>query len=154
MGCKGWSSLAVLGGLFLVLLVLAGCGSSSSGSSASVGDRLEVTFGTFDKLPLSEDEALATGWNPDEECVPQMGKHLARIAADPSDPSVAVAAGIFPLYPLILMVNSEGEVIGFELVSVSQQPAPPWEHFPDGRPRLEYEHWILHVFLSDRATAC
>lgn len=152
---RSWlSSLVVLGGLSFMLLVIAACGAASSGESASVGDRLEITFGALENLPLTEEEALAAGWNADEECEPNMGKHLARIAADSTDPSVVVAAGIFPLNPLILIVDSGGDVIGFELLSLSQQPSPPWEHFPDGRPRIGDEHWILHVFLSDPTNAC
>ncbi len=154
MVCRGWSSLAVLVCLTVGLLVLAACGSSSSGASTSVGDRLSITFGALENLPLTEAEALASGWNADEECEPNMGKHLARIAADSTDPSVVVAAGIFPLNPLILIVDSSGDVIGFELLSLNQQPSPPWEHFPDGRPRIGDEHWILHVFLSDPTNAC
>lgn len=154
MGRKRWSSLVALGGALLVLLLLAACGSSSSGTENSVGDRIEITFPTLENLPLTEEEALAAGWNADEECEPGMGKHLARIADDPTDPSVIVAAGIFPLDPFILIVDSKGDVIGFEILSRNQQPSPPWEHFPDGRPRIDFEHWILHVFLSDPANAC
>ena len=45
--------LALIGGL-LLLLVLAACGSPA--------EPLKVTFGTFDELPRTADEALANGW--------------------------------------------------------------------------------------------
>ena len=141
-------SLALIGGL-LLLIVLAACG----GSSNSIGDRLEVTFGTFDQLPLTEEAAVAAGWIGSPDCADRLGRVFHRAAADPNDPFSPMMMGE-PANPLMLLMDSDGEVIGFQLMSLSAQPVPPWEYLKKGHMGMNFQHWSLHVYLRDPAKAC
>ena len=142
MGRDRWVPLALIGGL---LLVLAACQSQA--------EPLKVTFGTFDALPRSANEALANGWKKYEECFPNMGQHYMKPAADPSDSTAVTWLGD-AIDNVVLITDSEGDTIGFEVMSLSQQPAPPWEHAPDGAPGIEYELWTLHIYSSVPDDAC
>ncbi|MFQ5943911.1 MAG: hypothetical protein ACE5JF_10190, partial [Anaerolineales bacterium] len=115
--------LAVVSGLLLAA-VLAGCASSSP----TIGDRVVATYGSFDNLPLTADEALDVGWIDTGDCVPDMGRHFIKMAGEQPG-------------PLVLMYSPGGNLIGIELESLSEQPAPPWEHLPGGHPGMEFEHW-------------
>ena len=141
---KRWVPLVLIAGL-LLLLVLAACGSQ--------GQPFKVTFGTFDELPRTADEALAKGWKQYEECFPNMGLHFMKPAPDPNDSTVVTWLGE-PIDSVVLITDSKGDTIGFEVASLSKQPSPPWEHYPDGFPGLEYELWALHFYSSDPVDAC
>ncbi len=130
----------------LVLIVAAACTASfpapaSAPAAPSIGDRLVVTYGAFDNMPLTADDATQAGWIDTGECVPQMGRHFIRMAGE--QPS-----------PLILLYNAKGALIGAELESLSEQPAPPWEHLEEGHPGMEFEHWTFHMYFDDPAKAC
>ncbi len=127
--------LSVLGGLVL-LLALGACSSSES-----IGDRLVSTQGIFDELPLTAGEAIDAGWIATDECVPEMGRHFLKMAGEQPG-------------PMILMFNPDGELIGVELESLSEQPSPPWEHLQEGHPGMEFEHWTIHMYFDDPAEAC
>ena len=113
----------------------------------SVGDEVIVTFGLFNRMPKTVDSALAEGYvslsepGMDVVCVPNMGKHYAKIVDGvPTDP--------------ILLFDNEGNLIGLEFESLSPMNSPPWEHLEAGHPGMEFEHWTLHIFFSDPSTAC
>lgn len=130
-----------LGGLALTL-VLAGCTvPPPSAASVSTDRPVVVTYGSFDNLPVSEEDALAQGWIDTEECVPQMGRHFIQMAGQQPG-------------PLVLLFNPAGELIGVELESLVEQPSPPWEHLDQGHPGMEFEHWTIHFWFSDPADAC
>jgi hypothetical protein len=127
-----------------------------------MGDRLVVTFGTFDKLPRSEKEAVAAGWVDIDRieveldrpaCVDNHGRHFVKLAANPSDPAVAPFAGK-PVDFITLLMNSKGNLMGLEFSSLSRQPSPPWEHSPKGHPDMGFEHWHMHIYFSDPTKAC
>ena len=139
-----WVPLVSIGGL-LLLLVLAAC--------QSQGEPLKVTFGTFDALPRTADEARANGWRQYEECFPNMGLHFMKPAADRSD-STAIPWLGDTINNVVLITDSKGDTIGFEVMSLSKQPTPPWEHAPDGAPGLEYELWSLHIYSIVPDDAC
>ena len=139
--------LFLLGGLSLAL-ILAACAISSppvapAPASASIGDRVVATYGAFDNLPITEKEALDQGWIDVDpgQCVPQMGRHFIKMAGQ--QPS-----------PLVLLFNPKGELIGVELESLTEQPAPPWERLEQGHPGMEFEHWTVHFWFSDPNEAC
>ncbi len=147
-GSPGLALLATLGGC-LLLLVVAGC----AGSADSIGDRLEVTFGTFDQLPLTAEEAVAAGWIGGSDCVDRLGRVFHRAAADPNDVSAPTMMGS-RANPLMLLMDSNGDIIGFQLMSLSPQPVPPWEYLQQGHMGMNFEHWSMHVYLRDPAKAC
>jgi hypothetical protein len=109
---------------------------------ASLGNRLSVTQGVFEELPRTLEDAKAVGWVPLGECVPNMGIHAAKVVDGKPDAS------------LLLLFNSKGELTGVELESLNAQQSPPWEHLEQGHPGMEFEHWTLHIYFKDPATAC
>ena len=82
-----------------------------------------------------------------------MGLHFMKPAADPGD-STAIPWLGDAINNVVLITDSKGDTIGFEVMSLSQQPAPPWEYNPDGAPNLEFELWTLHIYSSDPDDAC
>lgn len=136
-------SLIIFSGLLLGLLLAACSIPPSATAPATIGDRVVATYGSFDNLPLTENEASAQGWIDADpgQCVPQMGRHFIQMAG--GQPS-----------PLVLLFNPAGKLIGVELESQSEQPAPPWEHLEHGHPGMEFEHWTIHFWFSDPASAC
>lgn len=127
----------------LAVLILVGCNTAAKSENTSIGDRVVATYGTFDNVPTTEKEALEQGWIDVDpgQCVPQMGRHFIKMAGE--QPS-----------PLILLFNPDGQLIGVELESLTEQPAPPWEHLEQGHPGMEFEHWTVHFWFSDPAEAC
>jgi len=121
-------------------LILAACNVQSAPSTSTNAD-IFATYGAFDRLPATEEEALTQGWIDTGECVPQMGRHFVKMAGE--QPS-----------PLVLLFNPDGDLIGVELESLSEQPAPPWEHLEHGHPGMEFEHWTIHFWFSDPSGAC
>ena len=132
-------------GAVLLLTVLAACTPPppiSEAAAPSIGDRLIVTEGSFDSLPLTAAEAEAAGWIDTGECVPNMGRHFLQMMGEQPG-------------PVVLLYNPAGDLIGVELESLSEQPAPPWEHLGDeGHPGMEFEHWTIHFWFNDPANAC
>lgn len=119
-------------GVATLALVAVACG-----GSGFVGDRVVVTQGVFRGLPLTAEEATREGWIQSGGCFPNMGIHYN-----------------LPGYALALLYNAGGDLIGFELDDVRQQPVPPWEHLPEGHVGMEFEHWSLHTYFADPARAC
>ena len=115
-----------LSALLVVVVILAGCNAAAPSQAPSIGDRLVATFGVFDNLPTSEQDALAQGWIDTGECVPQMGRHFIKMAGQQPG-------------PLVLLFNPQGKLISVELESLTEQPAPPWEHLEQGHPGMEKE---------------
>ena len=134
-------SWIVLSALLVSVVILAGCRAAAPTKTASIGDRVVATFGAFDNLPTSEKDALAQGWIDTGECVPQMGRHFIKMAGQQPG-------------PLVLLFNPAGRLIGVELESLVEQPSPPWEHLEHGHPGMEFEHWTIHFWFSDPASAC
>ncbi len=122
-------------------LVLAACSSASEVQTPSLGDRLIVTAGSFDNLPLTAAEAEKAGWIDTGECVPNMGRHFLQMMGEQPG-------------PIVLLYNPAGELISVELESLSEQPSPPWEHLEQGHPGMEFEHWTIHFWFDDPAQAC
>jgi len=137
----------------MTLAVLVSIVATPAAPQAAV-DRLAITQGAFVNLlrygTIRDAEAAgfrgmaAPGQQP--ECVPEMGMHYATGGR-------VVDGKFFPNLPLLLF-NKRGELIGFELESLVPQPTPPWEHLPTGHPGMEFEHWTLHVYIKNPATAC
>ncbi len=132
--------ILIVGAVFL-LPVLAACSSASSTEEPSVGDRLIVTYGSFDSLPLTAEDALAAGWIDTGECVPDMGRHFLQMMGEQPG-------------PVVLLYNAAGDLIGVELESLGEQPSPPWEHLDQGHPGMEFEHWTIHFWFDDPMQAC
>jgi len=122
-------------------LVLAACSSASETQTPSLGDRLIVTEGSFDNLPLTAAEAEKAGWIDTGECVPNMGRHFLQMMGEQPG-------------PIVLLYNPAGELIAVELESISEQPSPPWEYLEQGHPGMEFEHWTIHFWFDDPAQAC
>ena len=155
---RGFPGLALLVGL-IGLLAWTACG-----SSGTLGDRVVVTSGIFDELPLTDVAALAGGWTaltdiavdfalPSTGCVPNHGRHFVKSPADPQHAGAITFAGT-PIDPITVLMNAAGEFIGIELASLGEQVVPPWEYSPKGHPDMDFEHWHMHIYLSDPAKAC
>lgn len=116
-------------------LVLSACAAPAA-SAPSIGDRVLVTQDRFDNLPLTAEAATAQGWQVADQAVPNMGRHALKIVGGKPG-------------PLVLLYNTEGKLIGVELESLTEQPAPPWEHLEEGHPGMEFEHWTIHIYFTD-----
>jgi hypothetical protein len=128
--------------LLLLGIILAACATSSpEAAPPTIGDRVVATYGSLDSLPLTEADALGDSWIDTGECVPEMGRHFIKMAGEQPG-------------PLVLMYNPAGNLVGVELESISEQPAPPWEYLAEGHPSMEFEHWTIHFWFSDPADAC
>lgn len=152
--------------LLLVLLVTI-VGSlliTACGASTGLGDRVAVTYGIFDQLPLTDSDARAKGWTelkevvvnldlPESGCVPNHGRHFIKSPNNLDTPETITFAGE-PIDPITLLMNAPGDLIGIELSSVDEQVVPPWEFSPKGHPDMDYRHWHMHVYFSDPAQAC
>ncbi len=123
---------ATMGAITLALAAV-GCGGQESGT-----DRLMITQGVFRGLPATVEQARREGWVQNGECFPNQGIHY-----------------MLPGYgALNLLFTGGGDLIGFDLESRSPQPAPPWEHYPNGHAYDPTEHWMLHVYLDDPRGVC
>ncbi|MGM0574781.1 MAG: hypothetical protein ACQEXJ_03500 [Myxococcota bacterium] len=111
-------------------------------ADGSVGHRLMTTHGQFNAMPHRMGAAEDAGWMPEGECVPNMGVHALRMGSQ-GEPE-----------PLVLLYSPEGELIGFELESLAEQPSPPWEHLEEGHPGMEFEHWTFHTYFRDPRGIC
>lgn len=151
-------------GLVLLVALMGLVAWTACGSTGTLGDRVVVTYGVFDELPLTEADAGADGWTeltkvavdfdlPSTGCVPNHGRHFVKSPADPQQAGTVTFAGT-PIDPITLLMNAAGELIGIELASLDEQVVPPWEFSPNGHPDMDFEHWHMHVYLSDPAKAC
>ena len=118
-----------------VTLALAAVGCNSQESTT---DRLMITQGVFRGLPATVEQAKREGWVQNGDCFPNQGIHY-----------------MLPGYGAInLLYSRDGNLVGFDLESRSPQPAPPWEHYPNGHAFDPTEHWMLHVYIDDPRGAC
>ena len=86
-------------------------------------------------LEMTLEDAEEEGYISLGECVPGMGIHAAIMGEEgPEQP--------------ILMYNADGDLIGIEFESLTEQPTPPWEVLEEGHPGMEFEHWTLHVYFT------
>lgn len=121
-------------------------GSGDHLEAGSLGDRMLLTHGTFEELPLNRDDAVAAGWIDTQHCIPGMGVHLIRMLPAPMDDIPD---------PFVLLIDPDtGDLLGFEFLSLQPQPSPPWEHQPDGTEGIPQEHWTMHVYTSDPRGVC
>ena len=110
----------------------------SCGDQVSSSNGVMITQGVFRGLPATVEQARREGWVQNGECFPNQGIHY-----------------MLPGYGAInLLYTRDGDLIGFDLESRSPQPAPPWEHYPNGHAYDPTEHWMLHVYLDDPRGVC
>ena len=118
-----------------ITLALAAVSCGGQGSSAN---EVMITQGVFRGLPATVEQARREGWVQNGNCFANQGIHY-----------------MLPGYgALNLLYTRDGNLIGFDLESRSPQPAPPWEHYPDGHEFDPTEHWMLHVYFDDPRGVC
>ncbi len=116
------------------------CDEASTTPDGTLGDRLVMTWGLFEEMPRTLDAAVAEGWVSTDDCQANEGVHvLSMETTDSGEP-----------WPVELLFDGSGDLLGFEVVSVSEMPTGPWEQSdPDsGNP------WTLHFWFRDPSTAC
>ena len=78
------------------------------------------------------------GWLDTGSCAPGEGIHAFREEpTDSGDP-----------WPIELLFDSAGDLLGFEVVSEAELPTGPWEHGE------EFDPWTIHIWFRDPASAC
>ena len=98
----------------------------------SIGDQVKITWGGFQAIPLTLTQAEQQGWQSSQECVIDQG-----IYASKTDD-----------YPIRLMFNLRGDIIGMEISSVHEQNPKLWVQDP------EQNTWLFHLWFQSPETAC
>ena len=138
----GTIGAAALG--FIASVMLTG-GFSPQNSKA---DQIALIYqnATYEQLPPTVDLATAAGWSGSIRCVFGQGRFYQKRVDDAT-------------YPLMLIYNPDGLLVGFQLHSVNEQPEGVWQHIPDGIPstmveNLEFEHWRTGLYIVNPLKAC
>jgi hypothetical protein len=113
------------------------CSGKNAPFSDSIGDTLIVTFDVFNALPLTYQEAESEGWISDEECVVGHGMH-------------AILAEDGGLYPIEMLYDSDGSLVGIELSSAVEMSTTIWEAEKGGPDTM----WNLHAWFRDPTDIC
>ena len=147
---KRWLRLAT-GALVMAVLgavvTLAGTGGLAS-TSTDEGRRVAFAYsssvGESENLPASVEQAVASGWQGSIRCVKGQGRFYRRLQGEQAD-------------PLMLLFSADGRLIGLNLHSAGEQPAP-WGHYPDGLQAgvegREAAYWDLNIYLANPLKAC
>ena len=117
-------------------------------SGSSGPDRIAFHYAdaASEQLPLKADLAAAAGWSGSMRCIIGRGRFYQKAGSDGP-------------YPLMLMYSVEGDLVGIQMHSLTEQPAPLWEHAPEGVPytvveNMEFEHWRLGLYLIKPVMSC
>ena len=149
----GWdrkqSLLLATGGLGIVVaaFVIAAFAAGRIASGAGL-DRIAFHYAdaTSEQLPPNADLAAAQGWSGSIFCKLGKGRFYQKAGSD----------GPYPVMP---MYGIGDELVGIQIHSRAEQPAPPWEHAPEGLQtsvveNMEFEHWRLGLYLVKPVTSC
>ena len=117
-----------------------------SGSSGPDTIAFHYTHATSEQLPLTADLAAAAGWSGSTLCA--LGKGRFYQKASTNGP-----------YPLMLMYGPEDDLVGIQIHSLTAQPAPLWEHWPEGVEashveNMKFEHWRLGLYIVNPVLSC
>jgi hypothetical protein len=86
-------------------------------------------------LEMTLEDAEEEGYVSLGGCVPGMGIHAAIMGEQgPEQP--------------ILLFSADGDLIGIEFESLTEQPTPPWERLEEGHEGMELEHWTMHIYYT------
>ena len=125
----------------------AGVGGFQSNDGYGADTRVAFAYSTVpggpQDLPLSVDEAVTAGWSGSTLCIPSRGRFYRRLAGDDSD-------------PLMLLFSTTGGLVGLNLHSATEQPAP-WgrsESGIQGVPGRQSSYWDLNIYFIDKTKAC
>jgi hypothetical protein len=114
------------------------CTGSKSIPEGAIGDKLVITKGIYQVVPLNWDEIMDAGFIASPDCNDQMGQH-AIWEVD----GVAVTEFVF---------NLTGNLIGLEVISEGEEATPPWDMYGTGEPAGDNN--TIHTFFSDNEIAC
>ena len=99
-------------------------------------------------LPLTAAEAVDEGWRDPGKCLSQnnlLGRYFGwTVAAEPERP------------PYLPIYDADDALLGVYMFGETEL-APPWQHQENGLADVEnmdFEHWGVHVYVRDTATAC
>jgi len=121
------------------LLLLFACnGTNNKIPDGAIGDRLVITRGLYQEVPLTWDGITEAGFIGAMDCSDRMGRHAVWEVN-----GLAVTEFVF---------NNTGHLIGIEVVSEADEPVPPWDTFGQGEP--EGENSKIHTYFSNHETAC
>ena len=96
-----------------------------------------MTFDVFNPLPLTYQEAESEGWISDEECVVGHGMH-------------AILEEDGGVYPIEILYDSDGSLVGIELSSAVEMSTTIWEAEKGGPDTM----WNLHAWFRDPTDIC
>ena len=138
----------VVGAILLVVVTAVATAliAGALSSTVSVGDRLVLSGGPRDSVPvdvpLTATEAVAAGWEDPIICFPRKGRYFQKEVDG-------------QLTSYLLMYNDAGQLRAMYNFSDIEMP-PPWERVGllRGVPDLEYEHWALEVTFRAPQLAC
>ena len=147
---KQWFRLGA-GGLLMAVLgaVVAVVATAGVASDSGVADQLSFYYirsRAHEQLPLTAASASSAGWDGTTRCIVGQGRLYQR------------ASGADEPYPVMPVYDVEGGLVGIQLHSRAEQPAP-WVHAPDGLPNtqvenLEFPHWRVGIYLVPPIKAC
>ncbi len=128
----------------VLAVTLPGCVGSdfSFDTVESVGDRLLVTQGRFDPVPLETEEMWESGWSESHSCLPGIGHQFVQVDDD------GWAS------PLVLVYDGRGRLLGTKIESRAPQHGPLWEYLPSGQPGRPFPHWAQYTYFRDPEGAC
>jgi len=144
-----------LGGGYLLIAVIGAAGAMivTSVFGISIGtvasDRLAVVQSADtsepEGFPVTTHGAISAGWQEISWCIGGHGRYFTTQQAG-------------DISPLMLVYSHYDRLIALNLYSPTEQPSPPWQHFPDGITTglqgRDSEHWGLSIYLSDPHKAC
>ena len=135
-------------GIAVVAFIITAFATGGIVAGSSGPDRIafHYTDATSEQLPLTSDLAAAAGWSGSILCVLGKGRFYQKATADGP-------------YPLMLMYGPEGDLVGIQIHSLTAQPAPLWEHWPEGVEvstveNMKFEHWRLGLYIVKPVLSC
>ena len=103
-----------------------------------LGDRVVMGWGHFTEMPLTIDDALSQGWLSTDTCIENQGIYVYKDEVVDEKP-----------WPIRLMYNDLGALIGVEIASWSEQVIDPWT-----APENEGDPWTYHMWFRSPDLAC
>ena len=135
--------LIAVAGFVATYAGVGGFGADDAAADIRVAFAYSRVAGGPQDLPLTVEKAVSEGWSGSNLCIPSRGRFYRRLSGDESD-------------PLMLLFNPANELVGINLHSATEQPAP-WGHSEggvQGVPGRKTSYWDLSIHFIDNHKAC